>query len=251
MSAVVVTKALNGERWELPADLDNRDLIIGFALGRGYTIESEEGVVPPIIGTTKAAPSGAVVEVRKGGKMGFKEILKAAEAGQVDQTALMTGVQKRANRQFPDAASEAIAFRMFCDARPDVLRLLKSAPAAVAKAQPSTSFGIIAEQALQECLKRGLPGLPANSPYAAYFAKSAVGDGTGSRDAVDPNYESEQDKTINAVADSLVRAGKFTSREIARRFMANSPSYSSLFGRGSGAARYREAIAGMQRDHLP
>ena len=176
-----------------------------------------------------------------------KEIIKrAASVGDVDQTALMQAVTKQAVKAHPDAPTEAIAFSRYVAVNPDVMGLLKAAPAAPAKAQQNSSFGILAAQALAECQKRGLP-LPANSPYRSYLMAKA-GDVEGERDAVDSNFGDQASKAVRSVAAGLVKNGQFSDISTAIRFMRSSPAYANLF---SASPRYSEAIRSMLRDHLP
>ena len=171
---------------------------------------------------------------------GSKQIIKrAASHGDIDQNSLMQAVQKRASREHPEAPTEAIAFSRYVTANPEVLQILKSAPAGPPKPQATTSFGILAEQALDECRKKGVP-LPSHSPYRPYLLEKAALQ--GERDQVDPVYGQLASKAVLSVAEGLVANGRFSDIETAIRYMRSSPAYAGMF---SAAGKYREAVGSM------
>jgi hypothetical protein len=194
-----------------------------------------------------AAPTGAAVEIRKKEfKMKPKQILKRAiEDGDVDRATLANAVTRIAAKAYPDAATPEIAFAKHIAANPGLRQIIDGAPVA-ARAAPKTSFEALCRGAAEHVRKLGT-SLPPGSPYAGFLAKSGDSDAGGERDAVDPNFEDQASKAVKAVAQGLVDNGKFSDVATAVRFMRSSPAYSGLFGAGP---KYREAIAGMRRDHL-
>jgi hypothetical protein len=149
-------------------------------------------------------------------------IKRAASHGDVDQGVLMEAVQKRADKEvdLPERR-----FAKYCEQNPEVFQVLKAAPPAPAPAAPRSSYEALARGAAEHCAKMGTV-LPQSSPYANFLKTNDI---DGSRDAQNTQIEEQVPKTIKALAQSLVDAGKFSSIANAVLYMRHSERYAHHF----------------------
>jgi hypothetical protein len=214
---VVITKRDSSESWVIPGDVDCLPALLAQApLWRswGYTISTDEPATPITKGDHEMDKP--------------KQIIKRAELhGDVDQSALMQAVTKLATKQYPDARTPEVAFAKLLEATPGLRGLIDAAPKAVE--QPArSSFEALAKGALAHCQALGVP-LPANSPYAPFLKASET---EGRRDDENEAIQPQVDKTVKAIAESLIARGLFTGPDAMAtclRYMRQSPVYAHHF----------------------
>jgi hypothetical protein len=222
-SRPITIRKHSGETWEILGDVDCLPALMRLAdrwRGWGYTIAEGDSATPITVAKENKSMSKRkqIVDFAKSYTGGEVPIAKSDVLHALEETARKRGMSLS---KFIETGEGNAMYQVY-----------KNAPGYDVPQRPvfKTSYEALQWEAAEHRRKAGLV------------------DAGGERDATDPNYESQADKAINAVADSLVKAGKFSSRQIARRFMAGSPAYSGLF---SANPKYREQIAGMLRDHLP
>jgi hypothetical protein len=217
--AITITKG--GETWDIGAiDCAPAILEIAPTLRQwGYTIV--EGASAPI-----TISKGEV-------SMKAKETVKrAVEHGDVDRAALQIAIQKCADKEIEGGATADIRLAKYLERNREARIALDAAPAPAPPVHKTSHAAL--EYARQE-----------------HRRKSALGNGTGERDAVDEHFLSEADRTLRNVAEGLRDAKSGPLKGLALNTIISHLRSSSAYGSAARSGKgYKAVIAAMLKDHL-